>query len=288
MHSLLFFALLPLLGSATLLTSLNPNNKHLLRRQSDCSSIGEIPCGQSCIQSGYFCCPDQQGGCLTSEYCTTGDDGTPCCCPLGQVCDGSCAVTANTATVAASSPTGAATTSAPTSSSLAGSCGFLESPCGTGCMSISDKCCPDGSGSCGIDQVCQLGTNGQYGCCPLLETCDGPGYGGNTVTTSSYTSNYATYTSSSAVSAGFPSTYPDSPYTSNYATYTSSSAVSDGFPSTYPDSPSFTTPSATTAAAAATSAINGGVASEATSWSAARSWIMNLLLPLFGTVFVIR
>jgi hypothetical protein len=261
MHSLLFFALLPLLGSATLLTSPNPNNKHLLRRQSDCSSIGEFPCGQYCIQSGYFCCPDQQGGCLTTQYCTTGDDGTPCCCPLGKVCDGSCAVTLNTATVAASSPTIAATTSAPTSSSLAGSCASAgELPCGTGCMFIGDTCCPDGSGSCAVDQVCWLGTDGQYGCCPVGETCDGPGGVGNTAATSSYTSNYAAYTSSSA--------------------------VSDGIPSTYPDSPSSTMPSATTATAA-TSAVNGGVASEATSWSAARSWIMNLLLPLFGTVFVI-
>jgi hypothetical protein len=265
MHSLLFFALLPLLGSASLLTSPNPNNKHLLRRQSDCSSIGEFPCGQYCIESGYFCCPDQQGGCLTSQYCTTGDDGTPCCCPLGKVCDGSCAVTLNTATVAAgSSPTVAATTSAPTSSSLAGSCGFAEAPCGSGCMSIGDTCCPDGSGSCGLTQVCWLGTNGQYGCCPLMETCDGPGSAGNAAATSSYTSDYAAYTSSSA--------------------------VSDSFPSTYPAYSSFTTPSAATAASAsasATSAIIGGGTSEATSWSAARSWIMNLLLPLFGTVFVI-
>lgn len=271
MHSLLFFALLPLLSSATLLTSPNPNNKHLLRRQSDCS-VGESPCGEYCIKSGYFCCPDQQGGCRTSQYCTTGDDGTPCCCPQGKVCDGSCAVTFNTATVAASSPT---------SSSLAGSCASIgELPCGTGCMLAGDTCCPDGSGSCAAGQVCWLGTNGQYGCCPAGETCDGPGYAGNTATTSSYTSNYATYTSSSAVSDGFPSTYPDSP------SYTSSSAVSDDFPSAYPDPPSFTTPSAATAAAT-TSAINGGVPGEATSWLAARSWIMNLLLPLFGTVFVI-
>jgi hypothetical protein len=244
MHSLLFFTLLPLLGSATLLTSLNPNNKHLLRRQSDCSSIGEFPCGQYCIPSGYFCCPDQQGGCLTSQYCITGDDGTLCCCPLGKVCDGSCAVVVNTATVATSLPTGAATTSAPTSSSLAGSCASIgELPCGTGCMLADDTCCPDGFGSCAAGQVCWLKTNGQYGCCLAGESCDGPGYAGNTATTSLYTSNYATYMS-------------------------------------------FTTPSATTAAAA-TSAINGEVASEATPWSAARSWIMNLLLPLFGTVFVI-
>src|SRR5277367_4852005 len=131
MHSLLFFALLPLLGSATLLTSPNPNNRHLLRRQSECP-IGQSVCGQYCIEIGYFCCADQQGGCLVSQYCTTGDDGTPCCCPLGAVCDGSCAVTLNTATVAASSPTGAATTSAPTSSSPADSCASAgELPCGT-------------------------------------------------------------------------------------------------------------------------------------------------------------
>jgi len=233
MHSLSFFVLLPLLGSATLLTSPNPNNKHLLRRQSDCSSIGQFPCGQYCIPSGYFCCPDKQGGCRTSQYCTTGDDGTPCCCPRGKVCDGSCAVVVNTATVDVSSPTAAATTSAPTSSSLAGSCSSMdELPCGTGCMPIGDTCCPDGSGSCAVGQVCWLNANGHYGCCPAGESCDA----GNSAATSSYTFNYA-----------------------------SSSA----------------------AAATATSAINGGVASEATSWSAARSWIMNLLLSLFGTVFVI-
>jgi len=267
MNSLLFFALLPLLGSATLLTSPNPNNKHLLRRQSDCSSIGEFPCGQYCIPSGYFCCPDQQGGCLTSQYCTTGDDGTPCCCPLGKVCDGSCAVTLNTVTVATSSPTGAATTSAPTSSSLAGSCESAgELPCGTGCMLASHTCCPDGSGSCAAGDVCWLKTNGQYGCCPAGETCAGPGYAGNTATTSS-----------SAVSDSFPSTSLD-------------------FSSLDTPTLSFTTPSTTTSfqsisiatIATATSTINGGVANEATSWSAARTWIMNLLLPLFGTVFVIR
>lgn len=256
MHSVLFFALLPLLGSATLLTSPNPNNKYLLRRQSECP-IGQSVCGQYCIEIGYFCCPDQQGGCLVSQYCTTGDDGTPCCCPLGKVCDGSCAVTLNSATVAAPSPTGAATTSAPASSSPTGSCASIgELPCGTGCMPTGDTCCPDGSGSCAAGLACWLNTNGQYGCCPAGETCDGSGDAGNTAAAPSYTSNYAAYTSSSAVSDSFPSTYP-----------------------------SFTTPSATTATA--TSAINGGVASEATSWSAARSWIMNLLLPLFGTVLAI-
>jgi hypothetical protein len=283
MHSLLFFTLLPLLGSATLLTSPNPNNKHLLRRQSECP-IGESPCGQYCIESGYFCCADQQGGCLISQYCITGDDGTPCCCLLGKVCDGSCAVTVNTATVAASSPTAAATTPVPTSSSLAGSCDIGELPCGTGCMLTGDICCPDGSGSCAAGQVCWLNTDGQYGCCPAGETCDGSGYAGNTAAASSYTSNYAgdTAAASSYTSNYAGDTAAASSYTSNYAAYTSSSAVSDSFPSTYP---SFTAPSATTATA--TSAINGGFGSEATSWSAARSWIMNLLLPLFGTMFVI-
>src|SRR5436853_983881 len=125
MHALVFCALLPLLGGATLLTSPNPNSRHLLRRQSGCST-GETPCGQYCISIGDICCPDQQGGCLITQYCTTGSDGTPCCCPLGKICDGSCAVTLSSVTGAVSSPTGvattqtaaAATTSAPTGSSL--------------------------------------------------------------------------------------------------------------------------------------------------------------------------
>src|SRR5947207_5452564 len=254
MHSLVFCALLPLLGGATLLTSPNPNSRHILRRQSSCP-IGETVCGQYCISIGYICCPDQQGGCKVSEYCTTGDDGTPCCCPLGKICDGSCAVSVSSVTGAASSATGVATTptapaasSAPTSSisiSPASCASVGKLPCGTGCMWSGDTCCPDGSGSCSAGEVCWLDTNGNYGCCPAGETCTGSVSSSTFGLSLSFTMSNILPTSSSTV-PGLPT-------------------PSQSF--------SLTTP----AAVATTSTINGGFKGEATSWSAVRNCITNLL-----------
>jgi hypothetical protein len=55
------------------------------------------------------------------------------------------------------------------------SCQIGEKVCGTGCISIADTCCPDGSGGCPLSQYCELGSNNQYGCCPIGEVCSGNG-----------------------------------------------------------------------------------------------------------------
>jgi hypothetical protein len=47
--------------------------------------------------------------------------------------------------------------------------------CGTGCISLSDTCCPSGAGGCPIGTYCDLTPNGEYGCCPNGEICTGPG-----------------------------------------------------------------------------------------------------------------
>ncbi|KAJ9659521.1 hypothetical protein H2198_003096 [Neophaeococcomyces mojaviensis] len=47
--------------------------------------------------------------------------------------------------------------------------------CGTGCIETSYICCPDGSGGCPATDVCAVGANGLYGCCPIGVTCTGNG-----------------------------------------------------------------------------------------------------------------
>lgn len=57
-----------------------------------------------------------------------------------------------------------------------GTCAEInEVDCGAVCIPIGWTCCPDGSGGCSAQEQCWLGDNGQYGCCPLGETCAGPG-----------------------------------------------------------------------------------------------------------------
>lgn len=47
--------------------------------------------------------------------------------------------------------------------------------CGNVCIDLTDTCCPDEAGGCPASATCELGSNGDYGCCPLGETCTGPG-----------------------------------------------------------------------------------------------------------------
>lgn len=54
-------------------------------------------------------------------------------------------------------------------------CVGTNKQCGTGCISLTYTCCPDGSGGCPASEVCQLGSNGKYGCCPVGEDCIGKG-----------------------------------------------------------------------------------------------------------------
>ena len=48
--------------------------------------------------------------------------------------------------------------------------------CGSGCIETSWTCCPDYTGGCSPSEYCSLGDNGEYGCCPRGETCDGFGF----------------------------------------------------------------------------------------------------------------
>lgn len=47
--------------------------------------------------------------------------------------------------------------------------------CGTGCILLTDTCCPDQRGGCHVGTNCWMGDNGQYACCPIGKTCSGPG-----------------------------------------------------------------------------------------------------------------
>lgn len=55
------------------------------------------------------------------------------------------------------------------------SCGIAEEDCGIGCIPLGWTCCPDGSGGCGILETCVMGTNDEYGCCPIGARCVGEG-----------------------------------------------------------------------------------------------------------------
>jgi hypothetical protein len=54
-------------------------------------------------------------------------------------------------------------------------CSSQGQKCGSGCIDLTDTCCPDASGGCPLGTYCSLGSNGDYGCCDNGETCQGPG-----------------------------------------------------------------------------------------------------------------
>ena len=55
------------------------------------------------------------------------------------------------------------------------SCGIAQEECGAGCIPLGWTCCPDGLGGCGILETCVLGSNDEYGCCPVGRRCVGEG-----------------------------------------------------------------------------------------------------------------
>lgn len=55
------------------------------------------------------------------------------------------------------------------------SCGLAMSECGDGCIPIGYTCCPGGEGGCGLAETCVLGSNDEYGCCPIGRRCIGEG-----------------------------------------------------------------------------------------------------------------
>jgi hypothetical protein len=73
--------------------------------------------------------------------------------------------------------------------------------CGTGCIDLTDTCCPSREGGCSVGTYCSLGSNGEYGCCRNGRVCSGPG--GVLVS-----SGVITLTSSRAVPVPAPFTTP--------------------------------------------------------------------------------
>ncbi|KAF9880200.1 GPI anchored serine-threonine rich protein [Colletotrichum karsti] len=117
--------------------------------------------------------------------------------------------------------------------------------CGDGCILISYTCCPDGAGGCPTASTyCQVGSNGQYGCCARGKTCVGDGGtktdtipGGIVFTTSTTTLRFtdgpsviestSTATSTSTISVDVPevSTVTPEDTTTSTSTKTSASAL---------------------------------------------------------------
>lgn len=55
------------------------------------------------------------------------------------------------------------------------SCRPLEEFCGNKCMPMGHNCCPGFKGSCDMFNYCALGSNDEYGCCPVGMRCVGEG-----------------------------------------------------------------------------------------------------------------
>ena len=47
--------------------------------------------------------------------------------------------------------------------------------CGSGCIALTDTCCPNRAGGCPLGTFCDLGPNGEYGCCQIGKICTGNG-----------------------------------------------------------------------------------------------------------------
>ena len=60
------------------------------------------------------------------------------------------------------------------------------------CIELTDTCCPDQSGGCGIGDRCVLDDNNNYGCCAIGLTCTGTVTGTNTIGGSFPTSVFQT------------------------------------------------------------------------------------------------
>ena len=185
--------LLFLAAAATIRAQSSPQ---LFRRQTDsCSAQGQKECGTGCIDLTDTCCPDKSGGCPVGKYCDLTSNGQYGCCPIGKVCTGPGGVNTlpgGTITVDQTIPPPKPTTlpaglltelpstrptALPTAlptSRLPQGCPLSQKECGTGCIDLTDTCCPDKSGSCPFGQYCGLASDGQYGCCDNGKTCTGP------------------------------------------------------------------------------------------------------------------
>ncbi|KAF6823719.1 GPI anchored serine-threonine rich protein [Colletotrichum plurivorum] len=110
--------------------------------------------------------------------------------------------------------------------------------CGDGCIPQLYTCCPSQKGGCSsVTSVCQLGSNGEYLCCPIGRTCVGaggvttiPGGGGTIISTRTVAvpgdDETSTSTSTFTIDVpGFTSTFTvDVPDVSSKTTTTTSEA----------------------------------------------------------------
>ncbi|KAH6674792.1 hypothetical protein B0J14DRAFT_22062 [Halenospora varia] len=132
-------ALLVLLITSSAVADFSP----IFPRQSTYTcDAGYSVCNKHCMPSGSNCCSDGSY-CLSTQYCTTGDDGQGACCKKGKLCSGnggtstygtttrtsttstraSTRTTATTTSNSASSPTGVSAVFVPTGSASSGSSG---------------------------------------------------------------------------------------------------------------------------------------------------------------------
>lgn len=203
----------------------------LLPRQAgytldSCSASGRLKeCGNICIDINDICCPDGSGGCLPTTYCELLGNGKYGCCTIGDKCVGDGGVmtfpyfgsetetfnwfqtelpTATVGTFSGHSVPPAMITTDLSPSPCSQQLGMKACGGAFTCISESDTCCPDGSGSCSSGEYCMLDDSGKYACCPNGQRCSGSsgfssGLGSNSLATSSATSISAS-TSSLATS----------------------------------------------------------------------------------------
>lgn len=193
-----------------------------------CSASGPWKeCGNICIHINDVCCPDGSGGCPPTTYCQLMGNAKYGCCSIGEKCvgDGGAMTfpyfgsqtetfnwfqtelpTATVGTFSEPSVPPAITTTDPSPTPCSQQPGMKACGGAFKCISESDTCCPDGSGSCSSGEYCILENSGKYACCPNGRRCSGSagissGLGSNPSTTSSATSTSASTSSLATVFA---------------------------------------------------------------------------------------
>lgn len=121
--------------------------------------------------------------------------------------------------------------------------------CGEGCIYLSYTCCPDGAGGCPASAYCNLGTNGEYNCCPRGSICGGPGGATTIRQTQTLTNTLTVPGETTTIVDESTSTIVEESTTVIEETFTSTSTLSETFTVTYESTTTYeTTLSQTTAA----------------------------------------
>ncbi|KAH8660875.1 hypothetical protein BGZ60DRAFT_414192 [Tricladium varicosporioides] len=118
------------------------------RQSTYTCDAGYSLCNKHCMPSGSTCCSDGSY-CLSTQYCTTGDNGLGACCQRGKLCSGNGGTSSygtTTRTSTTSTRTTATTTSTGTSTSTGVSVIFV----------------PTGSASSGSSGASNIEARGDY------------------------------------------------------------------------------------------------------------------------------